>query len=62
MYTIEFPLNGPESRVIWNTPPPIQSSLSLHCQICYFISWSEVKFPYGIMVVEVWNSSYVVLM
>ena len=38
-----------------------QSSLAFHCHICCFISWSEVKFPCGITVVEVWNSTYVVL-
>jgi len=38
-----------------------QSSLAFHCHICCFISWSVVKFPYHITVVEVWNSTYVVL-
>jgi len=38
-----------------------QSSLAFHCHICCFISWSAVKFPCGIIVVEVWNSSCVVL-
>ena len=41
-----------------------QSSLSFHCHICCFISWSRVssfKFPCGIIVVQLWNSSYVVL-
>jgi len=38
-----------------------QSSSFLHCHICCFISWSEVMFPSGIIVVEVWNSTYVVL-
>jgi len=37
-----------------------QSSLSFHCHICCFISQSAVKFPCGIIVVEVWNSTYVV--
>ena len=30
-----------------------QSSLSFHCHICCFISQSEVKFPCGIIVVQV---------
>jgi len=38
-----------------------QSSLSFHCHICCFISRSEVKFPCVIIVVEVWNSSHLVL-
>ena len=38
-----------------------QSTLALHCHKSCFISWSEVKFPCGIIVVEVWNSTYVVL-
>jgi len=38
-----------------------QSSLAFHCHICCFISWSEVKFPCGIIVVQVWDSTYVVL-
>jgi hypothetical protein len=38
-----------------------QSSVAFHCHICCFISQSEVKFPCGITVVEVWNSPYVVL-
>jgi len=38
-----------------------QSSLSFQCHICCFISWSEVKFPCGIIVVEVRNSTHLVL-
>jgi hypothetical protein len=38
-----------------------QSSLSFHCHICCFISRSEVKFPCGTTVGEVWNSTHVVL-
>ena len=39
-----------------------QSSLSFfHCHICCFISLSEVKFCCGVIVVELCNSSYVVL-
>ena len=38
-----------------------QSCLSFHCHTCCFISRSEVKFPSGIIVVEILNSSYVVL-
>jgi len=30
-----------------------QSSLSFHCHICHFISLLEIKFPCGIIVVEV---------
>ena len=30
-----------------------QSSLSFHCDICCFISGSEVKFPCGIIVVNI---------
>ena len=37
-----------------------QSSFSFHCHRCCFISQSEVKFLCGI-IVEVWNSTYVVL-
>jgi hypothetical protein len=39
-----------------------QSYLSFHCHIRCFISWSSVKFPCGMILVELWNSSYVVLM
>jgi hypothetical protein len=35
--------------------------LIFHFHICCFISRSEVMFPCGIIVVEVWNSTYVVL-
>jgi len=38
-----------------------QSSLSFQCHICCFISRSEVKFSCGKIVVEFWNSGYVVL-
>ena len=38
-----------------------QYSLSFHCHIWCFISWSEIKFPCHIIVVDVWNSTYVVL-
>jgi hypothetical protein len=37
------------------------SFLAFQCHICCFISQSEVKIPCGKIVVEVWNSSYVVL-
>ena len=42
------------------TAPLEQSSLAFHCHICCFISWSAVKFPCGIIEVEIWNSTYVV--
>ena len=35
------------------TAQPEQSSLAFHCHISCFISQSEVKFPCGIIVVEV---------
>jgi len=38
-----------------------QCSLAFHCHICCFISHSAVKFPCHITVVEVWISTYVVL-
>jgi len=38
-----------------------QSSLAFHCHICCFISHSAVKFPCHITVVDVLNSTYVVL-
>jgi len=38
-----------------------QTSLSFHCHICGFISQSVVKFSCGTILVEVWNSKYVVL-
>ena len=38
-----------------------QSSLAFHCHICCFISWLEVKFPYHVTLVQLWNSTYVVL-
>ena len=43
------------------TAPLEQSSLSFHCHICSCVSQSEVKFPCGIIVVEVRNSTYVVM-
>ena len=46
--------------VAWEISLLEQSSLSFHCHICCFISWSEVKFHCGIILVEHWNS-YVVL-
>ena len=38
-----------------------QSCLSFHCHICCFFSRSEIKFPCGTTVVDVWNSTYVVV-
>ena len=38
-----------------------KTSLSFHCYVCCFVSQSEVTFPCGIIVVEIWNSTYVVL-
>jgi len=38
-----------------------QSFLSFHCHICCFISRSAGKFPCHITVVDVWNSTHVVL-
>ena len=37
------------------------SSLSFHCHIWCFISGSEVMFPCHMIVIKVWNSTYVVL-
>jgi len=37
------------------------SSLDFHCHICHFISLLEGKFTCGIIVVNVWNSTYVVM-
>jgi hypothetical protein len=47
--------------MIYGTALLEQSSISFHCHICCFISQSVVKFPCGTIVVEVWNSTYVVL-
>jgi len=38
-----------------------QSSLSFHYHVCCFMSQSEVMFHCGIIVVELWNSSNVVV-
>jgi len=37
------------------------SSLAFHSRICHFISLLEGKFACGIIVVNVWNSTYVVM-